>query len=137
LRVNESEIGKKSQKGFERRFYSQFIQRAFSFFYYITRSEFNMPHPVKVGKKERMSYSQIDEVLDIPNLIELQKQSYQWFLEKGLREVFNDISPIEDYTGNLILEFVDYSLDENPKYDVEDSKERDVTYAAPLKVKLD
>lgn len=95
-----------------------------------------MPHPVQLGKKTRMSYSQIDEVLEMPNLIELQKESYQWFLDEGLKEVFNDVSPIEDYTGNLILEFVDYSLDEKPKYDIEDSKERDVTYAAPLKVKV-
>ena len=95
-----------------------------------------MPHPVQLGKKTRMSYSQIDEVLEMPNLIDLQKDSYQWFLDEGLKEVFDDVSPIEDYTGNLILEFVDYSLDENPKYDIEDSKERDVTYAAPLKVKV-
>ncbi len=95
-----------------------------------------MPHPVKVGKKVRMSYSQIKEVQDIPNLIELQKESYQWFLEEGLKEVFNDISPIEDYTGNLILEFLDYSLEEETKYSVEESKERDVTYAAPLKVRV-
>ena len=96
----------------------------------------NMPHPVEVGKKVRMSYSKIDEVIDIPNLIELQKESYEWFLDEGLKEVFNDVSPIEDYTGNLILEFVDYSLDENSKYDVEESKERDVTYSVPLKVKV-
>ncbi|ABR50558.1 DNA-directed RNA polymerase, beta subunit [Alkaliphilus metalliredigens QYMF] len=95
-----------------------------------------MPHPVQLGKKVRMSYSQINEVLDMPNLIELQKEAYDWFLDEGLREVFNDISPIQDYTGNLILEFVDYSLDENPKYDVGESKERDATYAAPLKVKV-
>ncbi|WP_041719561.1 DNA-directed RNA polymerase subunit beta [Alkaliphilus oremlandii] len=95
-----------------------------------------MPHPVQLGKKTRMSYSQIDEVLEMPNLIDLQKDSYQWFLDEGLKEVFDDVSPIEDYTGNLILEFVDYSLDENPKYNIEDSKERDVTYAAPLKVKV-
>ncbi|KAB3529494.1 DNA-directed RNA polymerase subunit beta [Alkaliphilus pronyensis] len=95
-----------------------------------------MPHPVKVGKITRMSYSQIDEVQDIPNLIELQKESYQWFLDEGLHEVFNDVSPIEDYTGNLILEFVDYYLEETPKYDVEESKERDVTFAAPLKAKV-
>ena len=95
-----------------------------------------MPHPIQLGKKVRMSYSQIDEVLEMPNLIELQSESYQWFLNEGLKEVFNDVSPIEDYTGNLILEFVDYSLDEKPKYNVEDSKERDVTYAAPLKVKV-
>ncbi|WP_026478248.1 DNA-directed RNA polymerase subunit beta [Alkaliphilus transvaalensis] len=95
-----------------------------------------MPHPVQVGKKIRMSYSQIDEVLDIPNLIELQKESYNWFLSEGLHEVFSDISPIEDYTGNLILEFVDYYLENNPKYDVSESKERDATYAAPLKAKV-
>ena len=95
-----------------------------------------MPHPVQVGKKIRMSYSQIDEVQEIPNLIELQKESYDWFLEEGLREVFSDISPIEDYTGNLILEFVDYYLESTPKYDVAESKERDVTYAAPLKGKV-
>ncbi len=95
-----------------------------------------MPHPVQLGKKIRMSYSQIDEVLEMPNLIELQNESYRWFLNEGLKEVFNDVSPVEDYTGNLILEFVDYSLDEKPKYNVEDSKERDVTYAAPLKVKV-
>jgi len=95
-----------------------------------------MPHPVKVGKKERMSYSKIKEVLEAPYLIELQKESFQWFLEEGLKEVLEDVSPIVDYSGNLILEFVDYHLDENPKYDVEESKERDVTYAAALKVKV-
>ncbi|MDK2798833.1 MAG: DNA-directed polymerase subunit beta [Clostridiales bacterium] len=93
-------------------------------------------HPVQLGKNIRMSYSKIDEVLDMPNLIEVQKNSYRWFLEEGLREVFRDVSPITDYTGNLILEFVDYSLDENPKYSVEECKERDATYAAPLKVKV-
>ncbi|RKD30945.1 DNA-directed RNA polymerase subunit beta [Thermohalobacter berrensis] len=83
-----------------------------------------------------MSYSKIDEVLELPDLIEVQKNSYDWFLNEGLREVFEDISPIEDYTGNLILEFVDYNISDEPKYDVEESKERDVTYAAPLKVKV-
>ena len=67
-----------------------------------------MVHPVQLGKNQRMSYSQIDEVLEMPNLIEVQKNSYNWFLEEGLREVFRDISPISDYTGNLILEFIDY-----------------------------
>ena len=95
-----------------------------------------MVHPVKLGKNERMSYSKINEVLEMPNLIEVQKSSYQWFLDAGLREVFRDVSPITDYTGNLILEFFDYSLDEAPKYDVEECKERDATYAAPLKVKV-
>ena len=95
-----------------------------------------MVHPVKMGKKTRMSYSRIDEVLDMPNLIEVQKRSYKWFLEEGLREVFNDISPITDYTENLVLEFVDYKLGDNPKYSVEECKERDVTYSAPLKVQV-
>ena len=95
-----------------------------------------MVHPIQVGKRERMSYSKINEVLDMPNLIEVQKESNRWFLEEGLKEVFNDISPIQDYTGNLILEFIDYALDENPKYSEEESKERDVTYSAPLKAKV-
>jgi len=95
-----------------------------------------MVHPISVGKNQRMSYSSIDEVMDMPNLIEVQKNSYNWFLEEGLREVFNDISPITDYTGNLVLEFVDYSLESKPKYSVEECKERDVTYSAPLKVKI-
>ena len=95
-----------------------------------------MVHPVQLGKNQRMSYSQIDEVLEMPNLIEVQKNSYNWFLEEGLREVFRDISPISDYTGNLILEFIDYALDENPKYSVEECKERDATYSKALKVKV-
>lgn len=95
-----------------------------------------MVHPVKLGKNVRMSYSRIDEVIDMPNLIEIQKNSYNQFLEEGLREVFRDVNPITDYTGNLILEFVDYSLDENPKYSVDECKERDATYSAPLKVKV-
>lgn len=94
-----------------------------------------MFYPVKVGTRERWSYSRIREVLDMPNLIEIQQNSYQWFLNEGLREMFRDISPIKDFTGNLVLEFIDYSLGE-PKYDVEECKERDVTYAAPLRVKV-
>mgnify|MGYP001245522602 CR=1 FL=1 len=95
-----------------------------------------MPHPIKTGKKVRMSYSQINEVAPMPSLIQIQRDSYEWFLKEGLREVFEDISPIKDYAGNLILEFIDYSISENPKYEVEECKERDVTYAAPLKVKV-
>lgn len=96
-----------------------------------------MVHPVQLGRTTRMSYSRIDEVLDMPNLIEVQKNSYKWFLEEGLREVFRDVSPIQDYTGNLVLEFPDYRLEtENPKYSVEECKERDTTYSAPLKVKV-
>ena len=95
-----------------------------------------MPHPVTIGKRTRMSFSKIKEIADVPNLIELQVDSYKWFIEEGLKEVFEDISPIEDYTGNLILEFVDYSLDDKPKYDIEECKERDATYCAPLKVKV-
>jgi DNA-directed RNA polymerase subunit beta len=96
-----------------------------------------MVHPVKVGKRERMSFSRIKEVIDMPNLIELQLDSYKWFLDEGLKEVFDDINPITDYTGNLVLEFIDYKLDyDNIKYTVEECKERDATYAAPLKVKV-
>lgn len=85
--------------------------------------------------RQRRTYSRINEVLGLPNLIEIQQKSYQWFLDEGLREMFQDISPIQDFTGNLVLEFIDYSLGE-PKYDVDESKERDVTYAAPLRVKV-
>jgi DNA-directed RNA polymerase subunit beta len=95
-----------------------------------------MVQPVKLGRNTRMSFSKIREVLEMPNLIEVQKNSYQWFLDEGLREVFRDISPITDYTGNLILDFVDYSLDDAPKYSVEECKERDTTYSAPLKAKV-
>ena len=95
-----------------------------------------MVHPVRMGNVVRMSYSKIDEVLDLPNLIDVQKESYKWFLEDGLREVFRDISPITDYTGNLILEFVDYFLDKKTKYSVEECKERDTTYFSPLKAKV-
>ncbi len=95
-----------------------------------------MLHPIQLGKRTRMSYSRIDEVLEMPNLIEVQKNSYTWFLEKGLQEVFDDVSPITDYTENLVLEFVDYYFDENSKYSVEECKERDVTYSKPLKVRV-
>ncbi|WP_042225468.1 DNA-directed RNA polymerase subunit beta [Oceanobacillus manasiensis] len=91
---------------------------------------------VQYGRhRQRRSYARISEVLELPNLIEIQTASYEWFLEEGLREMFRDISPIEDFTGNLSLEFVDYSLGE-PKYPVDESKERDVTYNAPLRVKV-
>lgn len=95
-----------------------------------------MVHPVTLGKRERMSYSRIKEVLDLPDLIEVQKSSYKWFLEEGLREVFDDISPIQDYTGNLILEFVDYYIDSEVKYDEMEARERDANYSAALKVKV-
>ena len=90
--------------------------------------------PVHLGKNERMSFSKINEVIDMPNLIEIQKDSYKWFLEEGLKEVFADMSSITDYTGNLVLDFIDYRLDEQPKYSVKECKERDTTYAAPLRV---
>lgn len=95
-----------------------------------------MLHPVKIGNRVRMSYSKIGEVLELPDLIEVQKNSYQWFVEEGLKEVFDDVSPIEDYTGNLILEFIDYSLAGDPKYDQLECKERDSTFAVPLRVKV-
>ncbi|MBP3816397.1 MAG: DNA-directed RNA polymerase subunit beta [Firmicutes bacterium] len=95
-----------------------------------------MPKPVKVGRKERMSFSKINEVSEMPNLIDIQTKSYKWFLEEGLKEVFEDISPIRDYTNNLVLEFIDYTLDDTPKYDQEECKERDVTYETALRVKV-
>ncbi|MFR8519648.1 MAG: DNA-directed RNA polymerase subunit beta, partial [Emergencia timonensis] len=95
-----------------------------------------MPKPIKVGRKERMTFSKINEVGVMPNLIEIQTSSYDWFIKEGLREVFEDISPIRDYADNLILEFIDYSLNDPPKYEQEECKERDVTYAAPLKVRV-
>ena len=95
-----------------------------------------MIHPVKLGRNTRMSYGKIREVIDMPNLIEIQKNSYDWFLEEGLKEVFHDVSPIADYAGNLMLEFVDYRIDMTPKYDIAECKERDATYAAPLRVKI-
>ena len=94
-------------------------------------------HPTKAGKSVRMSYSKQKEVLEMPNLIEIQKDSYQWFLDEGLKEVFEDISPIEDYSNHLALEFVDFQLcEDEKKYTIEQCKERDATYAAPLKVKV-
>ena len=93
-----------------------------------------MVKPQKVGKNVRMSFSKIDEPLEMPSLIAVQKESYNWFLETGLMEVLEDVSPITDYSGNLFIDFVGYSLDSKPKYPVEECKERDVNYAAPLKV---
>jgi len=92
--------------------------------------------PVKLGNNVRMSFAKINEVLDMPNLIEVQKNSYQWFLEEGLREVFDETAAITDYNGNLVLDFIGYRLEETPKYTVEECKERDVTYAAPLYVRV-
>lgn len=91
--------------------------------------------PVQLGKNTRMSFARINEVLEMPNLIEVQINSYKWFLEQGLKEVFADMSAITDYTGNLVLDFVDYRLEKEPKYSVTECKERDVTYAAPLRVR--
>lgn len=95
-----------------------------------------MPQPVKIGKKTRMSYSLIQEVAPMPNLIQIQKDSYDWFIQEGLKEVFEDISPIRDYADNLVLEFIEHSINDEPKYDQEECKERDATYSAPLKVKV-
>ena len=99
--------------------------------------EKNRIRPVKAGKSMRMSYSRQKEVLEMPNLIEVQKASYQWFLDEGLKEVFADTSPIADYSGHLSLEFVDFTLcEDDVKYSISECKERDATYAAPLKVKV-
>mgnify|MGYP002587097769 CR=1 FL=1 len=92
--------------------------------------------PVKTGKGVRMTFSRQKEVLEMPNLIEIQKNSYQWFLDEGLKEVFADISPITDFAGHLSLEFVDFTLCKNDiKYTIEECKERDATYAAPMRVR--
>lgn len=102
-----------------------------------TSMDKNRIRPIKVGNGVRMSYSRQKEVLEMPNLIEVQKNSYQWFLDEGMKEVFEDISPIEDYSGHLSLEFVDFVLcEDDVKYSIEECKERDATYAAPLKVKV-
>ena len=93
-----------------------------------------MVKPQKLGKNTRMSFSKIDETLDLPNLIDVQKKSYEWFRREGLMEVLRDVSPITDYSGNLEIEFIDYTIDPEPKYSVEECKERDVNYAAPLRV---
>ncbi|MFQ7243208.1 MAG: DNA-directed RNA polymerase subunit beta, partial [Agathobaculum sp.] len=91
---------------------------------------------VQHGKTTRKSFARINEILEMPNLIEVQKKSYQWFLDEGLREVFADTASITDYTGNLELSFLDYSMDEEPKYSIEECKARDATYATPLKVRM-
>ena len=96
-----------------------------------------MVHPVQNGKRTRMSFGRVNDVTEMPNLIEVQLDSYQWFLKEGLHEVFHDVNPISNFTGNLVLEFIDYKLDmDNIKYSVEECKERDSTYAAPLKVSV-
>jgi DNA-directed RNA polymerase subunit beta len=96
-----------------------------------------MVRPVKLGRAERMSYSRIDEVIDIPNLIEIQKSSYQWFIDEGLMEVLRDVSPITDYSGDIELSFIDKEFDiSSPTYSIEDCKERDANFAAPLRVKV-
>ncbi len=97
--------------------------------------EKNRIHALPLGDSVRMSYSRINEVLEMPNLIEVQKDSYDWFLKEGLKEVFEDISPIMDFSGNLELKLTDFTLDSEPKYSIEECKERDATYAAALKVK--
>ena len=99
--------------------------------------EKNRIRPIKTGNSFRMSYSRQKEVLEMPNLIEVQKDSYQWFLDEGLKEVFDDISPISDFSGHLSLEFVDFTLcEDDVKYTIDECKERDATYAAPLKVRV-
>ncbi len=94
----------------------------------------SMVKPVKLGGNDRMTFSKINEVIDMPNLIEIQKDSYKWFVEEGLKEVFRDMSAITDYSGKLQLSFIDYRLEDTPKYDVTECKARDTTYAAPLRV---
>ena len=95
-----------------------------------------MVKPQKLGNNVRMSFSKINEILEMPNLIEVQKNSYDWFIREGLMEVLRDVSPIVDYSGNLLIDFVDFTMDPTPKYPVEECKERDVNYAVPLRVKV-
>ena len=95
-----------------------------------------MPKDVYYGKTLRKSFARSTEIQDMPNLLEIQKDSYEWFLREGLREVFRDVDTITDYTGNLELSFLDYSMNEPPKYSVEECKERDATYAKPIKVRV-
>src|SRR5690554_4003830 len=96
-----------------------------------------MVRPVKLGRAERMTYSKIDEVISMPNLLEIQKNSYQWFIDEGLMEVLKDISPITDYSGDIELSFIDKEFDNlNPTYSIEECKERDSNFAAPLRVKV-
>lgn len=111
------------------------FEKHLNYFQGVTCMEKNRIHSAQMGDKTRKSYSKINEVLEMPNLIEVQKDSYQWFLDEGLKEVFEDISPITDFNGNLVLEFTDFSLDSEPKYSIEECRERDATYAAALKVK--
>ena len=94
------------------------------------------PHPVKIGRRTRMSFSKIPSVAQLPNLIELQVDSYKWFIQEGLREVFEEIFPIENYSGSVKLEFLDYIIEDIPKYTIEESKERDVTYATQIKIRV-
>ena len=94
------------------------------------------PAPKMYGKNERMSFAKIDESLAMPNLIEIQKNSYDWFMKKGLKDVFEDVSPISDHSGNLSLEFYDYYFDDHSKYTIEECKERDATYSVALRVKV-
>ena len=95
-----------------------------------------MVHPIKLGKNERMCYSKTEQIVEMPNLIEVQKNSYQWFIDKGLKDVLKDVSPICDFSGNLQLEFLDYYLEDKPKYSIEECKSRDATYSKPLKIKV-
>ncbi|HAX84134.1 MAG TPA: hypothetical protein DCY15_06685, partial [Ruminococcaceae bacterium] len=92
--------------------------------------------PVARGSRTRMSFGKIKEVMEMPNLIEVQKDSYGWFLNTGLKEVFRDIADITDYTGNWVLKFVDYRMDDKPKYSIRECKERDASYSAPMRVKV-
>ena len=96
----------------------------------------NMAKDKMYGKTLRKNFARHEEIMEMPNLLELQKKSYKWFLETGLHEVFEDVASISNYAGNLELSFLDYKMDEDPKYDVEECKARDATYAAPLKVKV-
>ena len=95
-----------------------------------------MVKDVMYGKTMRKSYAKYEEILEIPNMLKIQKDSYQWFLETGLREVFKDVGTITDFSGKLELSFLDYTMEDKPKYTIEECKERDATYAKPIKVRV-
>ena len=95
-----------------------------------------MVKPQVFGKTERMSYAKYQEILEMPNMLRIQKDSYEWFLDEGLREVFKDVGVITDFSGKLELSFLDYSMEDKPKYTIEECKERDATYARPIKVRV-
>jgi len=136
VRFDGRNRGKSGEEGGKGTFSARYFGKRSVIFGMVNEKLSGMVHDVSYGKTVRKSYARHQEILEMPNLLEVQKTSYQWFLDKGLREVFRDVAQISDYAGNLELSFIDYTMDEKPKYDVEECKARDATYAAPIKVKV-